>query len=89
MMLPYTLIVGSSLFWYSKTFNSMITTCSHYYHDNRTAGQKYEISASSLKLIGDCPSESYPLQKKRHSQGNEELWKELSLKFIPIYKIMN
>lgn len=29
--------------------------------------QKYEIQASSVKLIGDCPSD-YPLQKKRHSQ---------------------
>ena len=34
-------------------------------------GQKYEISAISVKLIGDCPSDSYPLQKKRHSQGNK------------------
>jgi asparaginyl-tRNA synthetase len=31
-------------------------------------GQKYEIKASSLRLVGDCPSETYPLQKKRHSQ---------------------
>ena len=31
-------------------------------------GQKYEIKASSLRLVGDCPTESYPLQKKRHSQ---------------------
>ena len=31
--------------------------------------QKYEIAALSLKLIGDCPTDSYPLQKKRHSQG--------------------
>jgi asparaginyl-tRNA synthetase len=31
-------------------------------------GQKYEIKALSLKLVGDCPSETYPLQKKRHSQ---------------------
>ena len=31
-------------------------------------GQKYEIKANSLHLIGDCPTESYPLQKKRHSQ---------------------
>lgn len=31
-------------------------------------GQKYEIKASHLKLVGDCPTDSYPLQKKRHSQ---------------------
>jgi asparaginyl-tRNA synthetase len=31
-------------------------------------GQKYEIKASQLKLVGDCPTDSYPLQKKRHSQ---------------------
>ena len=31
-------------------------------------GQKYELQASSLVLVGDCPPEEYPLQKKRHSQ---------------------
>ena len=31
-------------------------------------GQKYEIQADSVKLVGDCPSDTYPLQKKRHSQ---------------------
>lgn len=31
-------------------------------------GQKYELAADSLKLVGDCPSNTYPLQKKRHSQ---------------------
>ncbi len=31
-------------------------------------GQKYEVQADSLKLIGDCPADTYPLQKKRHSQ---------------------
>jgi len=29
-------------------------------------GQKFEIKASKLILIGSCPSE-YPLQKKRHT----------------------
>ena len=29
-------------------------------------GQNYELQASSVALIGDCPSD-YPLQKKRHS----------------------
>jgi asparaginyl-tRNA synthetase len=31
-------------------------------------GQKYEILANSITLVGSCPSETYPLQKKRHSQ---------------------
>ena len=31
-------------------------------------GQSVEIKATSLKLVGECPPESYPLQKKRHSQ---------------------
>ena len=31
-------------------------------------GQKYELKAESLLLVGDCPAEDYPLQKKRHSQ---------------------
>src|SRR5574344_844501 len=30
------------------------------------AGQDYEIKASSVKLLGDCP-EDYPIQPKRHS----------------------
>lgn len=31
-------------------------------------GQKYELQATEVTVIGDCPSETYPLQKKRHSQ---------------------
>lgn len=31
-------------------------------------GQLYEIKAASLRLVGECPPETYPLQKKRHSQ---------------------
>jgi asparaginyl-tRNA synthetase len=31
-------------------------------------GQSLELHASSVRLIGACPAESYPLQKKRHSQ---------------------
>jgi asparaginyl-tRNA synthetase len=30
-------------------------------------GQKYEIQATSVKLVGACPPDTYPLQKKRHS----------------------
>eukprot|EP01038_Epipyxis_sp_PR26KG_P016026 gene16026-21752_t len=31
-------------------------------------GQKYELKADSIRVIGECPADSYPLQKKRHSQ---------------------
>ena len=31
-------------------------------------GQKYEVKAQEIRLIGDCPPDVYPLQKKRHSQ---------------------
>lgn len=31
-------------------------------------GQKYEVKAQEIILIGDCPPDVYPLQKKRHSQ---------------------
>ena len=31
------------------------------------AGQDYEISVSSIKLLGDCPDE-YPIQPKRHTR---------------------
>mmetsp|Transcript_56179 Transcript_56179/g.111540 ORF Transcript_56179/g.111540 Transcript_56179/m.111540 type:complete len:541 (-) Transcript_56179:285-1907(-) len=30
-------------------------------------GQSIELRAESVELVGDCPSETYPLQKKRHS----------------------
>jgi len=30
-------------------------------------GQKYEISAESVEVIGGCDPETYPLQKKRHT----------------------
>merc|ERR1711871_115015 len=35
--------------------------------ESQGKGQKYEIAASELKLVGECPT-TYPLQKKRHSQ---------------------
>jgi len=31
------------------------------------SGQKYEIKASEVELVGDCSSTDYPLQKKRHT----------------------
>jgi asparaginyl-tRNA synthetase len=31
------------------------------------AGQKLEVAAKSLKVIGEAPADSYPLQKKAHS----------------------
>jgi asparaginyl-tRNA synthetase len=30
-------------------------------------GQKYELKANEVKIVGDCPVETYPLQKKRHT----------------------
>lgn len=35
--------------------------------ESQGKGQKYEVAASEVKLVGDCPTD-YPLQKKRHSQ---------------------
>jgi asparaginyl-tRNA synthetase len=34
----------------------------------QSAGDKQtvELKASTVKLIGECPVDSYPLQKKRH-----------------------
>ena len=29
--------------------------------------QSYELSASSLRIVGQCPGDTYPLAKKRHS----------------------
>jgi len=31
-------------------------------------GQKYEIQAETLRLVGECPVETYPIQKKRATQ---------------------
>jgi asparaginyl-tRNA synthetase len=31
-------------------------------------GQKYELQATEVKVVGECPADTYPLQKKRHSQ---------------------
>jgi len=30
-------------------------------------GQEIEVKATSVELVGECPADSYPLQKKRHS----------------------
>lgn len=35
--------------------------------ESQGKGQKYEVQAQTIKLLGDCPAD-YPLQKKRHSQ---------------------
>lgn len=29
--------------------------------------QKFEVSSSSLRIVGECPGDTYPLAKKRHS----------------------
>jgi len=39
------------------------------------SGQKLEVKASSLVVIGECPADSYPLQKKAHSM---EFLREIS-----------
>lgn len=31
-------------------------------------GQSFEIQAKIVQLVGSCPADTYPLQKKRHSQ---------------------
>lgn len=31
-------------------------------------GQSFELLASEVQLVGACPADTYPLQKKRHSQ---------------------
>lgn len=35
--------------------------------DSPAAGQPVELKASAMELIGECPADSYPLQKKAHS----------------------
>jgi asparaginyl-tRNA synthetase len=30
-------------------------------------GQEIEVQATSVEVVGDCPADTYPLQKKRHS----------------------
>eukprot|EP00606_Chrysophyceae_sp_TOSAG23-5_P000254 GSChrysophyteH2.ASY1.ANO1.1754.1 assembled CDS len=35
--------------------------------ESQGKGQNTELEVTSLKLVGECPPEEYPLQKKRHS----------------------
>ncbi len=35
--------------------------------DSPAAGQPVELKASAVEVIGECPADSYPLQKKAHS----------------------
>ena len=35
--------------------------------ESQGAGQEIEVRASALELVGSCPADTYPLQKKRHS----------------------
>jgi asparaginyl-tRNA synthetase len=35
--------------------------------ESQGKGQKYELQASVVQLVGDCSGKDYPLQKKRHS----------------------
>lgn len=35
--------------------------------DSPAAGQPVELKATGLEIIGECPADSYPLQKKAHS----------------------
>ncbi|GAB1457585.1 hypothetical protein MASR2M48_28930 [Spirochaetota bacterium] len=35
--------------------------------DSPASGQSVELKAESIELIGECPADSYPLQKKAHS----------------------
>lgn len=35
--------------------------------DSPAGGQKFELKAESITVIGECPADSYPLQKKAHS----------------------
>ncbi|GIS82994.1 MAG: hypothetical protein CM1200mP15_16260 [Dehalococcoidia bacterium] len=37
--------------------------------DSLGKGQKYEIKASSIQIIGHADPNDYPLQKKRHTLG--------------------
>lgn len=36
--------------------------------ESQGKGQKYELKAQTVKLVGACPADEYPLQKKRHTQ---------------------
>ena len=36
--------------------------------ESQGKGQTVEIKASEIKVVGACPADTYPLQKKRHSQ---------------------
>jgi len=53
-----------------KEINKLATGCSVEVHGRIVSSQgkqSVELSGSSLRIVGSCPGESYPLAKKRHS----------------------
>lgn len=60
-------VVESSLPHYGELTTGTSVVVEGVLIDSPGAEQKWEIKASSLEILGPCPPEDYPLQKKRHS----------------------
>lgn len=65
------IILDESLPGYSHFISQLTTGASIRAHgtlvESPGAKQPWELKAESVTLIGSCPSDTYPLQKKRHS----------------------
>ncbi len=64
-------VVNKETFANPEIINSLSTGCSLICRgrivDSVGGNQAVELAADSVKLVGDCPADAYPLQKKRHT----------------------
>lgn len=65
------IIAGNNLADYEKIIKNLSTGASLQITGTLVESpghkQKWELQAQTLKVLGSCPSDDYPLQKKRHS----------------------
>lgn len=65
------IVVDNSLAHYETLIKDMTTGSSIKAHgtlvESPGGKQKWELKASGIEILGLCPAEDYPLQKKRHS----------------------
>lgn len=74
-------VAGADLPNYADEVQKLSAGCSVVIHgtlvESPAAGQATELRAESVRVLGWCDSESYPLQKKRHSFEKLREWAHL------------
>ena len=53
--------------------------------ESQGSGQKFEIIVSDIEILGECDSENFPIQPKKHSL--EFLREKLIYEFAPIHLV--